>query len=174
MTGPIEMIIATFDGTNKAGEALKHIKKLQKEKVFSLYNAAVLVRDEKGRPFVKETEDVDTGHGAVFGAIVGGLVGLLGGPAGAVVGAAAGAATGGMAAHGIDAGFYDEMLEELEEHLRPGTSAVVAVVEQKWADRLYGEFEKLGAKLCRRTLKSEVFEYSGFKEDETKTDECPD
>ena len=92
MVGTLELIVAAFNGEQKAGEVLKTLKQLQKEEIVFLVNAAVMTKDEKGKVSLKETQDVGTGKGAIFGAIAGGLLGLIGGPAGVVVGAAAGAA----------------------------------------------------------------------------------
>ncbi len=156
MIGPVEMIIAAFDDEEKAELVLKDLKKLEKENVFKLINAAVLTKDHKGKASFKETQDVGTGKGALFGAIAGGLVGLLGGPVGVVVGAAAGAATGGVAAHKIDMGFPDDTLKELQTTLKPGTSAILALIQHEWIDRLVEELEKYNASLFRQQLKEEM------------------
>jgi len=121
-----------------------------------LVNAAVMVKDEKGKVKLKETQDVDSRRGAVFGAIAGGLIGLLGGPAGVIVGAAAGAATGGVAAGRIDMGFPNDTLKELQGALTPGSSAILALIQHEWVDRVVEEMEKLGASLFREALKDEI------------------
>lgn len=96
MYGPIELVVAAFKDENKANEALKDLKQLDRRGVIDVVNAAVLVKDQAGKAFIKETADPDAKRGALFGAIAGGLIGLLGGPAGVIVGAAAGAASGGV------------------------------------------------------------------------------
>ena len=156
MIGPVELVVAAFNETDKASEALKTLKSLQKDGVIKLVNAAVMSRDEKGKVKVHETQDVGAGHGAIFGAIVGGLVGLLGGPAGAIVGAAAGAATGGVAADRIDMGFPNKTLNEIKETLKPGSSAILALIQHQWVDRVVAEMENFGAALYRQALKEEI------------------
>lgn len=156
MIGPVELIIAAFNDEDEAGQALETLKKLEKEQIIMLVNAAVMVKDEKGKVKLKETQDVDSRRGAVFGAIAGGLIGLLGGPAGVIVGAAAGAATGGVAAGRIDMGFPDDTLKELQEALTPGSSAIIALIQHEWVDRVVEEMEKLGASLFREALKDEI------------------
>jgi uncharacterized membrane protein len=158
MLGPVELIVAAFNEENQAEEVLGSLKKLDKENVIAILNAAVMKKDSKGKVRVRETEDVDSRRGAIFGAIAGGLVGLLGGPAGVVVGAAAGAAAGGVAANQIDMGFPNETLEELQESLKPGTSAVIALIQHEWVDQVVAELENLGAQLFRQTLKQEIAE----------------
>jgi uncharacterized membrane protein len=156
MIGPVELVVAAFNETDKASEALKTLKSLQKDGVIRLINAAVMSRDTKGIVNVHETQDVGAGHGAVFGAIVGGLVGLLGGPVGAIVGAAAGAATGGVAADRIDMGFPNETLNEIKETLIPGSSAILALIQHQWVDRVVAEMENFGAALYRQALREEI------------------
>ena len=156
MIGPIELIVAAFNDPAKAGEVLEAMKDLQKEEIFRLLNAAIMVKDRDGKVSIKETEDVGAGKGALAGAIVGGLIGLLGGPVGVVVGAAAGAATGGVAAHKIDMGFPDDTLEELKESLTPNSSAILALIQHQWVDRVVEEMEKAGATLFRQALKDDL------------------
>jgi uncharacterized membrane protein len=156
MVGPIELIVAAFNDTAQAGEVLRELKALQKEEIIRLLNAAVMVKDADGQVSIKETEDVSAGKGALAGAIVGGLVGLLGGPVGVVIGAAAGAATGGVAAHKIDMGFPDDTLDELKDTLKPNSSAILALIQHQWVDRVVAELEKTGATLFRQALKDEL------------------
>jgi uncharacterized membrane protein len=169
MIGPIELIVAAFSDEEKAGVVLKDLKALEKDGVILLVNAAVMVKDDKGKISVKETEDITGGKGALFGAIAGGLIGLLGGPVGVIIGAAAGAATGGVAANKIDMGFPDDMLKELESSLSPGTSAILALIQHQWVDAVVEELEKAGAKLFRQAIKEELA--SQLAEGEAKTGE---
>lgn len=156
MIGPVELVVAAFANEEKAEQVLKSLKKMQKEQVIFLVNAAVMTKDEKGKVSMRETQDVGSGKGALFGAIAGGLVGLIGGPVGVVVGAAAGAATGGVAANRIDMGFPDDTLKELQETLTPGSSAIVALIQHEWVDRVVEELEKEQASLFRQALKDEI------------------
>ena len=156
MIGPIELIVAAFGEESKAGEALESLRQLEKDETIALINAAVMVKDEKGKISIKETQDVRGGKGALFGAIAGGLIGLIGGPVGVIVGAAAGAATGGVAASKIDMGFPDDTLKEIQEVLKPGSSAILALIQHEWVDRVVEELEKHQANLFRQALKEEL------------------
>ncbi|MBN1146381.1 MAG: DUF1269 domain-containing protein [Anaerolineales bacterium] len=164
MIGPIELVVAAFNDEGKAETVLDELKKLEKEQTISLVNAAVMTKNEQGKVSLKETQDVGAGKGALFGAVAGGLIGLLGGPAGVIIGAAAGAAAGGVAANKIDMGFPDDTLKELQETLTPGSSAILALIQHEWVDRLIEELDKFGAALFRQTLKEELLAQLGEKE----------
>jgi uncharacterized membrane protein len=156
MPAPLELIVAAFDDAGRAESALADLRALQRSGDLGLVNAAVLVKDAQGHPHIKETEDVRGPGGALFGAVVGGLVGLLGGPAGAIIGAVTGAATGGIAAHSIDLGFDDTLLEEIQAGLPPNSSAIIALISHEWVERLVAELEQLQARLYRQALKDDI------------------
>jgi len=156
METPVSLLVYAYNEQGKADQVLKALRELDKTGIIAVLNAAVLVMDKDGRARLKETEDVDAKRGALFGAIAGGLIGLLGGPAGVIVGAAAGAATGGMAAHNIDMGFADEYLKEIQASLKPGTSAIIALVEHEWVERVVAELKEFEGQLFRQTLKADI------------------
>ena len=156
--GGLELMARVYDNTEKAGEMLKLVRNLQKEKVLKLREAAVLVKDEEGKTKVKETADVDARHGGFFGAVVGGIIGLPAGPIGVVVGALAGATTGGVAARRIDMGFSNEFLETFKEHLKPGTSALIVLVEHHWSEWLSDALGGVEGVEFRHTLSDKIVE----------------
>jgi uncharacterized membrane protein/sporulation protein YlmC with PRC-barrel domain len=154
-----DLIILSFEGKDKADEALHVLRQLEKEGIIAVGNATVLVKDHHGRASLKETEDVDAEHGALFGAIAGGLIGLVSGPGGAIVGAASGAVTGGAVARGIDMGFPDEYLKNLQQGLQPGCSAIVALVKHEWVEEVTEALAEFEGQLFQRTLTEEAMEW---------------
>jgi uncharacterized membrane protein len=140
----LELLVHILDRAERGEQALEALRDLAKRESVSILSAALVTKDLEGKTSLREMDDVDARHGALFGAVTGGLLGLLGGPVGAVVGAAAGAATGRAAAKRIDTGFPDEFLERAQERLQPGTAAVIALVEHQEAEVVAGalaEFE---------------------------------
>jgi uncharacterized membrane protein/sporulation protein YlmC with PRC-barrel domain len=154
----IELLVVVFDGPDGAKKALDSLKQLKRDKaIVALRNTAVLVKDEQGRTSLSEKQDVDAKHGAIFGAVTGGLLGLAAGPVGAIVGAAAGAATGRVASKRIDMGFSNKYLQDILDKLQPGSSALVALVEQKWAgDVAKALSQYVGGQLFRQALPDEI------------------
>lgn len=129
----LELVVRVYDGPGKAKEALEFVTDLHRSRTLKIRNAAVLARGVDGVVTVRDTRDIDAKKGRLLGAVTGGLVGLVGGPAGVVLGALAGAGTGAVAGKRIDFGFSDEFLTGLQEHLQPGKSALVVLVEHEFA-----------------------------------------
>ena len=152
----------------KTGNAAEFLGKLQKDKAFPFYNAAVLVKESDGKTSIREVQDMDKRHGAIFGAITGGLMGLLAGPAGMIVGAAAGAATGGVAAGRIDMGFPDEYLEKLQEGLKPGNSALVILLAKDQTSKLSEVAKSAGGQYIQQGLTQDILEKVSGSGDEGK------
>ena len=66
----VDLLIFTFRDTDNAEEALGLLKKMKKEGVINLVNAAILVRDEQGRVQMSEIADPGRKQGALFGAVL--------------------------------------------------------------------------------------------------------
>ena len=156
--GQAELAARVFDESDRAGEALEFVEDLQRRRVLRILNAAVLVVDEDGNVTLDDTRDIDRKKGRVLGAITGGLIGLVGGPIGVVVGALAGLGAGGLATRLTDFGFSDKFLAELQEQLKPGSSALIVLVEHEWARTLSESMDDLGGWVFEQPLTDELAE----------------
>ena len=68
----------------------------------------------------------------------------------------AGALIGGIAAKYRDSGFSDKRLKEIGDALKPGTSAIVAVIEHVWVDEVEAMMAEAGADVMTQALKAEI------------------
>ena len=127
---PTQVIVAAFDGMDSAKEAFDDLKQLEKEKSIKIENAAILRKDHDSKLHIRDVKDMTGTRGVVLGGVLGGVVGVLAGPVGWV--ALGGAAIGGLVAKLKDGGFDNSRLEQWGDRLQPGTSALVAVVDQIW------------------------------------------
>jgi uncharacterized membrane protein len=152
---PVQVIVAAFQDEGAAKEALKALKALKKEKLIGIKNAAVLRKDEKGKIHIKETADMGGGKGSVIGGVAGAAIGLIAGPA-LLVPAAVGALVGGLSAKLRDSGFSDERLKTLGEGLKPGSSAIVAVVEHTWVKQVEAAMAQAGADAITASLQADI------------------
>jgi uncharacterized membrane protein len=142
-----------FDTPHGADEALEKVKKLHRDLLLQLHDAAV-VRWEAGQKKPKTRELFDTTRaGAVGGGFWGMLFGLifLMPLLGMAIGAASGALLGSMR----DVGISDDFIREVREKVTPGTSALFALTSNAAYDKVAAEFRGTEAKLIRTNLSDE-------------------
>jgi uncharacterized membrane protein len=146
-----EVILAVFDDEEAAATAYKDLHKAEMDKKVDLENVALIHKETEGKIEIKEDAEKIAGEAGI-GALVGGALGILAGPVGVVTFGALGAALGGLSAKLDDVGFDDTRLKMLGETLEPGKSAIVAVLETEFKERLVTEFENRGARVAAEDL----------------------
>jgi uncharacterized membrane protein len=149
------MLIAAFNEEKAADEALLELKQAKWAGLIGIDNAAVIRRDEKDKLHIKETGDWGGGKGAAAGGAIGAAAGILLGP-GALVTGAVGALIGGLAAKLRDSGFSDERLKKVGDGLKPGTSAIIAVIEHKWVAEMEKAMAEAGADVFTEEIAADV------------------
>lgn len=152
---PVELIVAAFQTEDGADKALKQLQAAKKERLIAIQNAAVIRRDKNDKLHISETADWGGGKGAAVGAIVGGAIGIIFPPSLLAAGAI-GAGIGALGAKLRDSGFKDDHLKEIGAALKPGTSAIVAVVEHTWVADLERELAEQGAKTVREAITADI------------------
>jgi uncharacterized membrane protein len=131
----MELFVATYATEDGAAEALKDFKAAERAGSIDLIDAAVIVHTADDKVKIEETADPSGKKMAKRGAIAGAVVGLIFPPsiiASAVVLGAAGGVWGKMR----DKGFKDEDLKAIGDSLPPGTSAIIAVAEDRMVVQL--------------------------------------
>jgi len=151
---PIQIVAAAFTSQDGAEQALKSLKEAQGAGLITIDNVAVLTKDADGKLHIKEPTDWGGGRGAVLGGVTGAALGLLAGPVGWAVGL--GALVGGLAAKLRDSGFSDERLRTLGASLKPGSSALVAVVEHRWVATLERQLAEAGADTLTAEISADI------------------
>jgi uncharacterized membrane protein len=151
---PIDVLVAAFPDVDGASNALKELEQAKKQGAIEIKDAAVLRRDFSNELHIHETTDKGFGKGAVLGGVAGAVVGVVAGPIGwATLG---GAAVGGLAAKLRDGGFSDERLRRMGESLKPGSSAMIAVVEHRWLQDVEHMLEEEGADLMTDEISADI------------------
>ncbi len=151
---PVEIIVAAFQDPNGASAALEGLKQARKQGLIKIENAAILTKDADGKLRIKETADMGGGKGAVIGGVLGGVIGLLAGPVGWA--ALGGAVIGGVAAKLSDGGFSDARLKQIGDSLKPGSSAIVAVIDHTWVAEVERQMQQAGADTVTATLSADI------------------
>jgi uncharacterized membrane protein len=163
------VIVATFDARNQAFEAAYDIDQLDYS-IVDVKSGAVVEKDPLGNATTLDTRNIgsawDTVGGVVGGALIGALIGLLAGPGGAAIGTAAGAAAAGSgAATGSLVGgtlgvsgdvlnrtLNEDYLETVHTRMLPGTTAVVAEVEEGSTEPIDAAVRRHGGIVYREAI----------------------
>jgi uncharacterized membrane protein len=140
-----DVIVGIFDNRNQAYEAAYELNRVGDG--VEVKSGAILEKDALGNVTALDTQNLPTAWGlggAAGGALLGALVGLLAGPGAAAAGTAAGAAaaTSGAAAGAIGGGAVGttadltnwgikaDYMDMVRTRMLPGSTAVVAEVEE--------------------------------------------
>lgn len=151
---PIELFVACFDNESQAAEALKDFQAMDREGSIDLIDAVVMVHSADDKVTFEETADPNGRKWAKRGAVAGGLVGIIFPPS-IIASALVGGAAGGVWGKVRDKGFKDEDLKELSKSLEPGTSAIIAVAEDRVIERLAKGLEGY-QKIARHAVSAEA------------------
>ena len=127
------LYIATYDDTASATEDYRKLKAAQ-EADLEVVSSVVVHRDDDGRVSVDEHGTGHVAGGAVIGGAAGLVLGLFAPPllAATAIGAGVGAIAGKVAERHEE----KKIGVDLEETLPKGSSAIVAVIDDRYLDRI--------------------------------------
>jgi uncharacterized membrane protein len=128
---PVDLYIAAYSDPDAAQADWDDIKALAKDKTITVDGLVLVRRGMDGKIDVEDNAHT-VGHGAAWGAGAGLLVGLIFPPAllaSGLVGAGVGAGVGGLMSHSEKS----EIKDEVRDDVPPGSSAIVALFEERWA-----------------------------------------
>src|SRR4051794_27164871 len=128
------LVVGTYADAGAAADDFKTLKSGQDSGEYKIVGAVVMNRDADGKVDVKEHGDGRVGGATRLGGTAGLVVGLFAPPllAATVVGAGIGAGIGALSKRHAE----KKLGVDLEEYLPPGSSAVAAVVDDQYADRI--------------------------------------
>ena len=159
------LVVGVFTDTLQAEHVRLDLLKMKKKGLIDLDEVVVAVRETTGKIVLHHASHL-TLPCALTGGFLGTLVGvILLNPVFAVLGLAAGTALGAATCSLNDIGVDDKFVQDLAEHLKPGTSALFALVKGAGADKVVERINESGGK---------VFQTSLSHTDQAKLDEVVD
>jgi uncharacterized membrane protein len=147
-----ELMVLGFEDEAAAEGFGVTLAQMQKDMIVQLQDAAMVVRDEDGKPHVKHDNHL-VGAGALGGAFWGMLFGLifLMPFLGLAIGAGLGALFGKLGKTGID----QRVLEQMGDAVPPGKAGWFLLIGQMTEDKFLAAVQGTGAKLVRSNLTHE-------------------
>jgi uncharacterized membrane protein len=144
-----ELMVLGFENEAAAEEFGVTLAQMQKDMIVQLQDAAMVVRDEDGKPHVKHDNHL-VGAGAMGGAFWGMLFGLifLMPFLGLAIGAGMGALFGKLGKTGLDKG----VLEQMGDAVPPGKAGWFLLIGQMTEDKFLGAVAGTKATLVRSNL----------------------
>jgi uncharacterized membrane protein len=146
------LIVFAFDNETEAERMRDTLVEMQKQKIISLQDAAVVVRKQDGKVKVKQAQSL-VGVGALGGSFWGLLIGLLFWAPwlGLAIGAATGALAGGLTDTGVD----DKFIKDVGENIEPGHSALFLLVSDATPDKVMEGLTDFNPKVYQTSLSEE-------------------
>ena len=154
------LIALTYDDEQTGRAVFEKLSDLQKRELLQLEDAALALKDAKGKVKVKQTlENRLTGSAALWGGFWGLLIGLL--FLAPIFWGLFGALMGFIAGKSGDVGIDDKFIKDVGNSLDPGGAAVFMLVLEATADKVLEELAPYGG---------HVFQTSLSKEDEAEAE----
>jgi uncharacterized membrane protein len=147
-----DLIVLSFDNEASAFQMRDKLLELQKQQLITLADAAIVIRDKKGKPKVKQLHSL-VGAGAMGGAFWGMLIGLL--FFAPWLGMAAGALGGALSGKFADIGVDDGFIKQVGEAIEPGHAALFLLVVRVTADKVLPQLSEFDAKVLQTSLTNE-------------------
>jgi uncharacterized membrane protein len=153
-----------------AQENVQTLRKLDRDWIVDIHDAVAVARDADGKLHIQDsfqpTSKTGAGWGVLIGTILGGLAlaPLTGGlSAAAAAGTVAAGAVGGAAVGGIggsaiaswdkqSVGLSEDFVSEVSDTIKPGQSAIFALVGSSNPDRVLAYFRGTGGKIIQTNL----------------------
>ena len=146
------LIAVGFKDEFTADAVILELRKLQKEHLIDLEDAAIVIRNKDGKVKIKQTQEL-TAEGALSGGFWGLLFGfiffnpLLGWAVGAIAGGISGALT--------DIGIDDNFIREVGSTIEPSTSAIFVLVRRATPDKVLEDLSRFEGKVLKTSLSNE-------------------
>jgi uncharacterized membrane protein len=148
------LIAITYDTADKAMQALEELNRLQKMQLITLEDAAVAVKNEKGKVKVTQTlENMATGTAATWGFFWGFLIGLI--FMAPIFWGLLTALFSGLLGKTRDLGIDNKFIKEVGDSLEPGQSALFVLVVEATADKVLPAMAKFGGTVFQTSLSNE-------------------
>ena len=150
------LVAIVFDDETTAFEMRAALLKMQTQYLIEMEDSVVVTKTPKGAIKLDQAVNLTTA-GAVGGGFWGMLIGLL--FLNPLLGAAIGATAGAVSAQFQDIGISDQMMRDLAQSFKPGSSALFVLIRRATTEKVLDGLKQFAGK-------AKVFQTSLNKDDE--------
>jgi uncharacterized membrane protein len=150
------LVAVVFEDETTGFEMRAALLKMQKENLIDLEDSVVVTRNAKGKVKLDQAMNL-TSAGAIGGGFWGMLIGLI--FLNPLLGAAVGATAGALTARFKDIGVNDQVMRDIGQSMKPGSSALFVLVRRATVDKVLDGLKTFAGK-------GKVFQTSLSKDDE--------
>jgi len=151
-----KLVAVLFDDETTAFEMRAALLKMQTQYLIEMEDSVVVTKTQKGTIKLDQAVNL-TASGAVGGGFWGLLIGFL--FLNPFLGAAIGAAAGAVSAQFQDIGIDDQMMRDLAQSFKPGSSALFVLIRRATTEKVLDGLKQFAGK-------AKVFQTSLNKDDE--------
>ncbi len=126
--GPVQLLVVAFEEGKFEGKVIAELKRLREHDIVRVIDLLVVHRDEADNVERVEVSDLSAEEAEMMGALAGALIGM---GADGEEGAEAGALAGAEAA--ADGSLLDDEAWYVADHIPPGATVGIALLEHRWA-----------------------------------------
>jgi uncharacterized membrane protein len=168
-----QLVVAAFNKEGGAEEALSKLKDAKKGKLVDIQAAVAIRKDTDGGIHYKDV-GLTPAKGAAGGVILGSVLAVLTGGTVLALGAI-GALVGGIVGKKKrESHLSADRINQIVASLDPGSSAIIAVLDQESAQEMEAEFEELGADIMTATITSDITaQLDAYHEEAYTHSRCP-
>lgn len=149
------LVVITFQNLETATDGLTKLKELDTVDEITVYGLAFIHKKEDGAIEYLYHDGADSGRKVATGAAVGMLIGMLGGPLGMFLGMLTGGGLGqALEDDTTDLDHY--FIAKVNEHLEPGTYALVIDADEDAVILADAPMESLGGIIARTSIDDET------------------
>jgi uncharacterized membrane protein len=149
-----DLVVITYYTEQICRDAFDELANLQKMQLLELEDAALAVKDDKGKVKVKQTlENQVSGSSAVWGGFWGLLIGLI--FLAPIFWGLMGALLGYIFGKGTDIGIDNKFIKQVGESLEPGGAALFMLVIKATPDKVLEQMQKFGGEVYQTSLSNE-------------------
>ena len=145
------VIAVTFEDDRSAYKALTVLKELDAQDRVGVREAVVVTRGEDGQIVTKDEVTSNFLPGTAGGGLIGLLIGIIGGPLGMLLGGSYGLFAGSLFDL-YDADETESALSAISSSVKPGRTALLAVVEEQSVEVVDTAMTDLGGTVLRRAV----------------------